>query len=313
LIGNGLGSFADFTTYAITDGAYSIVSGDFNGDNAIDLAAADKPSNNISLYIGNGLGSFDPAINFTVGTGPESVIAADFNGDGNLDLATANYTSNNLSVLMSDGLGNFAAATNFPVGTAPTSIVSADFNEDGKMDLVTTNANSNNVSVLLNFIPIVTASLNDATITADQNEATYQWINCNGFEPISGETNQSFNATATGDYAVIVTQNGCSDTSACYSINTVGIIENSSSDALDIFPNPSNGNTTLSIQLLEAQQVNLFILDLQGKIQFQQNYSFKSGKNEVLLDLSTLADGVYFIQLENSNFKHTKRLVKLEN
>jgi hypothetical protein len=64
---------------------------------------------------------------------------------------------------------------------------------------------------------------------------------------------------------------------------------------------------------LEAQQVNLMILDIQGKIQFQQNYAFKSGKNEVLIDLSTLADGVYFVQLENSKFKHTKRLMKLEN
>jgi hypothetical protein len=288
LLGNGLGSFSDFSTFNIAGGAYSIVSGDFNGDSAIDLAAADKTSNNVSVFIGNGLGSFGTAINFTVGTGPESVISADFNGDGNIDLATANYTANNLSVLMGNGLGSFAAATNFSVGTAPTSIVSADFNEDGKMDLATTNANSNNVSVLLNFIPFLTVSVSGATFTADQNEATYQWINCNGNVPISGETDQVFNATASGDYAVVVTQNTCSDTSACYSLTTVGIIENASA-AITVYPNPNNGRYTVkgnnitSIEVYNVVGENVF----QSMINNQQSD----------IDLSNNASGIYLMKI----------------
>ena len=99
---------------------------------------------------------------------------------------------------MGNGLGSFSTATNFTVGIAPTSIISADFNGDSKMDLITANANSNNVSVLLNNIPIVSATVIGATITANQNAAAYQWINCNGNLPISGETNQSFVTTSNG-------------------------------------------------------------------------------------------------------------------
>lgn len=45
---------------------------------------------------------------------------------------------------------------------------------------------------------------------------SYQWVDCdNNFALISGETNQSFTATTAGNYGVIVTQNGCSNISAC--------------------------------------------------------------------------------------------------
>jgi hypothetical protein len=61
----------------------------------------------------------------------------------------------------------------------------------------------------------------------------------------------------------------------------------------------------------EPQTAELRIIDLQGKIQFQKTYTFNVGKNDLLLNLNNLADGVYFLQLENSNFKFSKRFVKM--
>jgi hypothetical protein len=279
---------------------YSIISGDFNGDNLIDLAAA-KTTNNVSVLIGNGLGSFSTATNFAVDVAPESVTTADFNGDGKMDLATANYTSNNLSVLMGNGLGSFSTATNFTVGIAPTSIISADFNGDSKMDLITANANSNNVSVLLNNIPIVSATVYGATITANQNAAAYQWINCNGNLPISGETNQSFVTTSNGNYAVIVTQNNCSDTSDCYNITTVGLIENSALSDVTIYPNPSNGQYTL-----KGNNINsIVVYNLIGEKVFQS--AINSTTSEI--DLSNMPNGVYFIKIQVLQTFFTKKVV----
>ncbi|HHZ65695.1 MAG TPA: hypothetical protein EYN51_09415, partial [Flavobacteriales bacterium] len=63
-------------------------------------------------------------------------------------------------------------------------------------------------------------------LTADEAGANYQWLNCPGMTAITGATNQEYTATANGNYAVIVTNNGCSDTSACYTVSAVGIIEN---------------------------------------------------------------------------------------
>lgn len=45
---------------------------------------------------------------------------------------------------------------------------------------------------------------------------SYQWVDCdNNFTLIPGETNQSYTATTAGNYAVMVTVNGCSDISSC--------------------------------------------------------------------------------------------------
>src|ERR1019366_2485494 len=42
---------------------------------------------------------------------------------------------------------------------------------------------------ILTFIPLITTNLNRDTITANQNGATYQWLDCNnGNLPISGAT-----------------------------------------------------------------------------------------------------------------------------
>ncbi|HNR21207.1 MAG TPA: T9SS type A sorting domain-containing protein [Bacteroidia bacterium] len=86
-----------------------------------------------------------------------------------------------------------------------------------------------------------------ASFYAMATNATYQWINCATQQQIAGATNQSFTPAANGSYAVIVTQNGCTDTSQCLSITNVGIFENDLSHlSFSLSPNPSNGSFTIN-------------------------------------------------------------------
>ena len=64
------------------------------------------------------------------------------------------------------------------------------------------------------------------SLTADESGATYQWLNCQVMTPIEGAINQTYTATTNEDFAVIVTNNGCSDTSGCYTIMGVGLVKN---------------------------------------------------------------------------------------
>ena len=72
---------------------------------------------------------------------------------------------------------------------------------------------------------------NGTLLTADQNSATYQWLDCaNNYAVINGETNQSFTATITGYYAVEITiTDACGgvqvDTSSCHLVDYSGIEE----------------------------------------------------------------------------------------
>ena len=110
--------------------------------------------------------------------------------------------------------------------------------------------------------------------------ATYQWINCHTGNPISGETSQSFTANFNGSYAVIVTQNGCSDTSACFEVTGVGIPELTSAD-INIYPNPSNGSFT--VELPDSPVTQFTVLNMQGSIIYQKQLT-NNRKVEINLD-----------------------------
>jgi hypothetical protein len=86
----------------------------------------------------------------------------------------------------------------------------------------------------------VDASVNVSAplVSANAVGATYQWLDCdNGNAPIGGETGQTFAPTVSGNYAVEVTQNGCTDVSSCTSVTVGGQVPNdecSGAIALDV-------------------------------------------------------------------------------
>ena len=131
--------------------------------------------------------------------------------------------------------------------------------------------------------------------------ATYQWINCHTENPISGETNQSFTTTSNGSYAVIVTQDGCTDTSSCYEVTGVGIRELTSDD-IHVYPNPSNGSFMIDIPKYPNTQIT--ILNLQGSIIYQKQHTNKR-KVEINLDAPK---GIYFLQIKNETGLVTKKI-----
>ena len=142
-------------------------------------------------------------------------------------------------------------------------------------------------------------------LTANESGATYQWLICPGMTPISGATNQTYSATSNGDYAVIVNNGSCSDTSACYTVSSVGIMENDFGNNLLIYPNPTDG--PFSIDFGETcSTATITITDLNGKIVLSKVYH----ENQLLnLQLEEPA-GIYFLKVESGDKKAVIRLVK---
>ena len=107
LLGDGTGNFSTPTDFPVglifTNGPSAIVTGDFNGDNVLDLATVNSRANNVSILLGDGTGGFffsSPYI--PVGNGPESIATGDFNGDNVLDLATADSFDDTVSILLGE-------------------------------------------------------------------------------------------------------------------------------------------------------------------------------------------------------------------
>lgn len=145
----------------------------------------------------------------------------------------------------------------------------------------------------------------DSVLTADQVGGNYQWLICPQMTPIDGATNQSLITSANGDYAVIVTYDGCSDTSACYTVSGVGILENDFGSQFILYPNPTDGN--FSIDLGDKHgSVSITIKDLIGHVVQFHDYS-----NIHLLNLKLEApNGVYLLIIESENKTAVIRLVK---
>ena len=134
-------------------GAQSLATGDFNGDQNIDLAVTNYGSNNVGILLGFGNGSFrSPAMTFSSnGTNPYGIIAEDLNGDGGLDLAMCNEGSNSVTILLGFNNGSFrvSAASFSSGGSLPSSLTAGDFNKDNRTDLALTNTGSGQIRVFL--------------------------------------------------------------------------------------------------------------------------------------------------------------------
>lgn len=151
----------------------------------------------------------------------------------------------------------------------------------------------------------VSVSQAGATLTANEVGATYQWLNCPALTPINGATDQVYNATTSGDYAVIVTNNGCSDTSACVTVVVTGIIENEFGKGLVCYPNPTNGD--LSIDLGEIHDtLSIAMTDLAGRVILSRTYT---ESQRLYLHVDAPA-GVYILRIEAGDKHAVVRLVK---
>lgn len=150
-----------------------------------------------------------------------------------------------------------------------------------------------------------TATQNGVTLNANASGASYQWIDCdNGNAEILGANAQTFVATQNGDYAVVVTENGCSDTSSCMTVNSAGI-EESEFTLLQIYPNPSSGSFTIDFGK-EYSELNMELVDVSGKVILTMEVSNKE-KMELAFDAPK---GIYFLKIMHADNNEIVRLVK---
>jgi PKD repeat protein len=127
------------------------------------------------------------------------------------------------------------------------------------------------------------------TLTANATNATFQWIDCADGNDIIGATDATFSPTYNGDFAVVVFQNGCYDTSPCYTISTIGLDELNES-AVVVYPNPSTtGVFSIAYDgVVKAVQ----IVDMLGRV-IAVPVDLESG----LVDGSLLESGSYILRI----------------
>jgi hypothetical protein len=136
------------------------------------------------------------------------------------------------------------------------------------------------------------------TLTAVANGAGYQWMNCTTNTIINGAVSQSYTPSQNGVYAVIVTQNNCSDTSVCISILTVGLAEEIAVNGIKVFPNPATNVVSIVVGR-ELVGTVYSVIDNLGRIIRSGNFLSESSS----LNISDQPSGAYTIRYGGKNHK----------
>ncbi|MDG1841045.1 MAG: T9SS type A sorting domain-containing protein [Crocinitomicaceae bacterium] len=213
---------------------------------------------------------------------------------------TYSWNNNNPSIgLGIDGVGDIPSflATNTGLSSS-SSVITVVGNQNGCTGPPMT------FNMTINVVDVSVTTLNP-TLIANAVGAQYQWIDCDENLPISGQTNSSFTSVQSGNYAVIVTQNGCIDTSWCYSLNLVLSKEELMAENFRLYPNPTNGKLQIENPYL-AEDVLINIRSLNGQLLYSNYHLFDSSLN-LFLDF---IPGVYILELISANQRFNYRVVK---
>ncbi len=225
------------------------------------------------------------------------------------DAATMTLTGNLNDATQWQWYSNSCGGTMLGTGTSlnVNPLVNTTYYVRGTGGCVTNAACGNHAIAVTNLNMNVSQS--GSTLSSLQPSANYQWLLCSdNYSIIPGATGASYTPSLIlGSYAVQVTNNGCVDTSACFTIDLTGISE-LNSIGLTLAPNPTNGTASLNWNTSsEVQRIEL--VDMSGKIVMTE--LLVTG-NTHSLNLVDLESAVYFVRVIHQNGVENLRLVKTD-
>ncbi len=153
--------------------------------------------------------------------------------------------------------------------------------------------------------------INQAGAVLHSTTATsYQWY-FNGSQ-IAGATSQNYTTTQPGIYYVQVTYfNTCPYASNSISISATGIMVNSITNGLRIYPNPATNDVTVNFSVKSDEQVSVRFVNIVGQVIFENKMAAKANMDlSHTFLISELESGVYFVEVSSADFKYVEKIIK---
>lgn len=155
----------------------------------------------------------------------------------------------------------------------------------------------------------ITVTQNSSSLACNQTASSYLWVNCDSvYSPAAGSnTSQTYTPTSYGgSYAVIVTDNGCTEISPCVNYWPLGVEDLDGMNSVFVYPNPTKDEVNIKFKNLE-KKVTLTVKDLNGRIVTKNEYLNSSNHH---INLNGLHLGLYFLRIETETFNNVIKIIK---
>lgn len=154
----------------------------------------------------------------------------------------------------------------------------------------------------------VTVDLPNLIANNDAPGVQYQWYDCERDEIVFWEESQIFTPLRNSSYAVIITQNGCNDTSACYTISHVSTNDlGKESNSIAVYPNPNTGDFTVEISGDTDQSGTIEIITSSGALIHSRTFQKHQKLKREFFRLN-IAKGMYYIRTILDDEVHIQKL-----
>lgn len=181
---------------------------------------------------------------------------------------------------------------------------------------------ANPTTVFANVTPVATitelgTANGHALLQAGPANATYQWLfqsTPNGVYDAEA-TSGALDTVTCGDVAeyhtVVVSQNGCVDTSDAFTVVCAGINNISSLMSFSVQPNPANDVLNVKYELNDPTLTQISIIDLTGRKMMEVINEVESkGPHQQNIRLINLASGIYMLNFTTDRGHFNTKFVK---
>lgn len=79
--------------------------------------------------------------------------------------------------------------------------------------------------------------------------------------------------------------------------------------SISVFPNPSNGVITISMEGFEGKKTELRIMNVIGNVVYREVLQDASQRYAKTIDLNKLAKGLYYVKLETATFSDVRKII----
>lgn len=172
-------------------------------------------------------------------------------------------------------------------------------------------------TIVVTITPLPDVTVNSQTICSGESAiltasgaSTYSWSPSTG---LSATTGASVTATPLIDatYTVTGTSSGCTDEAVSTVTLSIcdGIEETGASPEITVYPNPNNGEFSISISNSVSAELGISIINLLGREVFSSTYKNNGTDFNRQMDLTDLADGIYYIRVTIGTDVKIKKMV----